>query len=244
MPFVADGEAVADEPGDGASDLPAVSAEKVAGVDAAAADARDDAAFAQPCPVGRGVVGFVGAEPGLRRRGPRRDRVAGRPWIIGCRAWLSWMWAAETPTSSGRPFASDSTCSLDPVLPRSTGFGPVSDPPLARTAAASRIAADQSISPFAPIRSSTARCSFGHNPASVHAVNRRCAVGMLTPNDGGKCRHAQPEVNTNTIAVNTARSSVTAVPPPCGLGRTAGISGLGFPQDREGFVMPLPVGQR
>jgi hypothetical protein len=54
VPFVADGEAaVAGEPGDGAFDLPAVSAETVAGVDAAAGDARDDAALAQPCPVGR-----------------------------------------------------------------------------------------------------------------------------------------------------------------------------------------------
>ena len=45
--LVADGEAaVAGEPGDGAFDLPAVSAEAVAGVDAAAGDARDDAALA------------------------------------------------------------------------------------------------------------------------------------------------------------------------------------------------------
>ena len=47
-------------------------------------------------------------------------------------------------------------------------------------------------------------------------------------------RHAQPEVNTNTIAVNTARSSVTAVPPPCGLGRTAGISGCTISHNSSG----------
>jgi len=131
VPFVADGEAaVAGEPGDGAFDLPAVSAEAVAGVDAAAGDARDDAALAQPGPVGGGVVALSArSRAGLRRRGPRRDRIAGRPITIGCRAWLSWVLAVETPTSSGRPFASDSTCSLEPVLPRSTGFGPVSDPP-------------------------------------------------------------------------------------------------------------------
>ena len=80
--------------------------------------------------------------------------------------------------------------------------------------AASTIAADQSISPAEPSRSSTARCSLGHNPASVQAVNRRCAVGTLTPNDGGRCRHAHPDVTTNTIAVNTARSLVTAVRHP------------------------------
>ena len=45
----------------------------------------------------------------------------------GC-AWLSWTFAAETPTASGTPWAPDSTCSLLPGLPRSTGLGPVSDP--------------------------------------------------------------------------------------------------------------------
>lgn len=65
VPFVADSQAaVAGEPGDGAFDLPAVSAEAVAGVDAAAGDARGDAALAEPGSVGGGVVGFVGAEPG------------------------------------------------------------------------------------------------------------------------------------------------------------------------------------
>jgi hypothetical protein len=65
VPFVADGQAsVAGEPGDGAFDLPAVSAEAVTAVDAAAADARDDAALAQPGPVGGGVLALVGAQFG------------------------------------------------------------------------------------------------------------------------------------------------------------------------------------
>src|SRR3954452_6397180 len=42
---------------------------------------------------------------------------------------LSWVLAAETATASGSPFRSVSTCSLEPGLPRSTGFGPVSEPP-------------------------------------------------------------------------------------------------------------------
>jgi len=41
-----------------------VSAEAVGFVDAAAGDARGDAALAQPGSVGGGVVGFVGAQPG------------------------------------------------------------------------------------------------------------------------------------------------------------------------------------
>jgi hypothetical protein len=38
------------------------------------------------------------------------------------------MFAAETPSASGRPFRSVRTWILLPALPRSTGFGPVSDP--------------------------------------------------------------------------------------------------------------------
>src|SRR5688500_17645993 len=46
----------------------------------------------------------------------------------GMRARLSWVLAALTATASGSPLASVSTCSLEPDLPRSTGFGPVSGP--------------------------------------------------------------------------------------------------------------------
>ena len=66
---------------------------------------------------------------GRRRCGPRRDRTAGMPRMSGLRARLSWMFAPDTATASGTLWATDSTCSLLPFLPRSTGFGPVSDPP-------------------------------------------------------------------------------------------------------------------
>ncbi len=45
------------------------------------------------------------------------------------------------------------------------------------------------------------------------------------PNSSRGCRHAQLEVNTYTIAVNTDRSSTAAVPPPCGRGRNPGSTG-------------------
>ena len=69
------------------------------------------------------------------------------------------------------------------------------------------------MSPWAPSSSKTAWCIRRHSPALVHRVNRRCAVGTVTPNDAGSRRHGQPLVSTNTIAVNTARSSTGAVPP-------------------------------
>jgi hypothetical protein len=48
---------------------------------------------------------------------------------MGFSARLSWTLAAETPTTSGSPFASDRMCILEPGLPRSTGPGPVRSPP-------------------------------------------------------------------------------------------------------------------
>ena len=64
--------------------------------------------------------------------------------------------------------------------------------------------------PWLPNSSSTARCVL------VHSLNRRCAVGAATPNDGGSNRQEPPLASTNTIAVNTARSPTGVVPPPCG----------------------------
>lgn len=123
------------------------------------------------------------------------------------RAWLSWVLAAETATVKDSPARSDRAWIFEPGLPRSTGFGPVSPPPfLALAEAPSRTAGDQSMRPWLPSSSSTAWCIRRQSPASVYSVKVRCAVGAVTPNDGGRCRQAQPLVSTNTIAVNTARA--------------------------------------
>ncbi len=98
-------------------------------------------------------------------------------------------------------------------------------PFFARSDAPSSIARDQSIMPLEPSSSSTARCTRRHSPDRVHSVNRRCAVGTFTPKLGGRCRHAQPLVSTNTIAVNTARSSTRGIPPPCRRTGAGGING-------------------
>jgi hypothetical protein len=87
------------------------------------------------------------------------------------------------------------------------------------------MARDQSMSPWLPSSSSTARRSRGQTPALVHWAKRRCAVWNGTPNDGGRSRHAHPLVSTYTIAVNTCRSGSGAVPPPCGRGRNCGRCG-------------------
>jgi hypothetical protein len=66
---------------------------------------------------------------GRRRRGPRRERTAGIARTSGLRARLSCVLAPDTATASGMPWAVTKMCSLQPCWPRSTGFGPVSDPP-------------------------------------------------------------------------------------------------------------------
>ncbi len=182
----------------------------------------------------RGVVGLVGVKLGgpaptgptpRPDRGDRLDQRWQRFGIVGV--------GGRNPTDSGVPARSDRTWIFEPGLPRSTGLGPVKDP-LARTLAASITARDQSIKPWPPSSSSTARCRRRHRPASVHAVKRRCAVGTVTSNDGGSSRHAQPLVSTNTTAANTARSSAGAVPPPCGCSANAGNNGSTNPHNSSG----------
>jgi hypothetical protein len=235
--FVPDGQPpVSEQPGDGPLDLVAVPAEAFAGFDAAAGDARHDAPAAQPGTQVAVVVAFVGAclvrlaAAGAAPRADRRNRQNS-----GCRACLSWVLAAETAVANGSPAPSDSTWILLPDLPRSTGFGPVSGPPLGADGGGvhdRRRPVD--LCPRTPSSSSTARCNRGHSPASVHAWNRRCAVWYETPNSPGRCRHAHPLVSTYTIAVNTARSSTGAVPPPWLRALNCGISGAASSHNSSG----------
>ena len=98
-------------------------------------------------------------------------------------------------------------------------------PLFARTDAASTITQVQSASPREPSSSSTARYSRRHTPALAQAVNRRCAVAGETPNVGGRYLHAHPLVRTYITAMNTARSSSGAVPPPSWRGVNDGSNG-------------------
>lgn len=81
--FVADRQtAVAGQPRQGAFDLPPIPSEALAGVDTAARNPYGDAVLAQPSAVNGLVVAFV--RPGLRRRSPRRDVIAGIAATIDC----------------------------------------------------------------------------------------------------------------------------------------------------------------
>lgn len=160
-----------EQPGDGPFGRPTVSAEFLAGPDTLAGDAYADALPTHPAAMVSLIVGFVG----IRVR-----------MTSGSSAQASLVSTADTATDDGSPARSDSTWISEPVLPPhrvGTGHG---SPFFARTDAPSQTARDHSIMSWPPGSSRTARCSRCHRPAVVHSVNRRCAVGTVTPNEGGR----------------------------------------------------------
>ena len=226
--LVPDGEpAVAEQPGDRPLDLPAVPAEPLARLDPRTRDARDDPSLSQPGKVFGGEVRLVRAEfdgptPPWSASGAdggyaSDQRLEGQT-VVGVRTGHGdGEWDALGLGQYVQLAAL--LAAIDRVRP---GQGA---PFLARTEAASTIAEAQSSSPRAPSSSRTALWSRRHSPIRVHAVNRRWAVAGETPNVSGRCRQAQPLVSTYTIAVNTARSSQGAVPPPCGRELNDGSNG-------------------
>jgi len=219
--------AVAEQPGDRPLDLPAVSAEPLAGLDTRARDARDESSGAEPGKVFGGVVRLVGAD---RDRSPSSWPAPGAYGGKAQEQRLERLAVMHVRTGhcDGQRDALrfGQHMQLAALLTAIDRVRPGQRAPLfARTDAASMIAEVQSSAPLAPSSSRTARCSRRHRPALVHAANRRCAVAGEVPNVGGRYRQAQPLVSTYTTAVNTFRSATGTVPPPCCLGRNGGISG-------------------
>lgn len=194
--LVSNGEAAkAAKPGDGALDDPTVSAQPGRGLDATTRDVVADAPFA-----------------GSLRRGPRRERTFGIPWSSGSKACES----CKFPPDAERERQS---CPVGHDVDLRVGLAAIDrvwtgqrSPFFARRVAPSTIARDQSITPVAPSRSSTARWSFAHRPPRTI---RQAAVRDLVRDTNDRDRQAQPVVRTNTIAQNTCRSSALGVPPPC-----------------------------
>jgi hypothetical protein len=226
--FVSHGEAaVAEEPGDGSLDLPPVPSQALGRLDARPGDPRGDAAPAQP---GQGLGGMVGLVAAELARAPAPRPAPGADGRDCLDQRLQRVAVVDVGGRGGNgqrdALRLGQYVQLAARLAAVDGIRAGQRPPFfARTDAASTITDVQSSSPRAPSSSSTARCSRRHSPALVHCPNRRCAVWNGTPNDGGRSRQAHPLVRTYTIAVNTARSSSGAVPPPCGRGRNFGING-------------------
>lgn len=75
----------------------------------------------------------------------------------------------------------------------------------------------------------------GMRRSNTHTqATRRCAVGTVTSNDGGRYRQAQPPVSTNTTAVNTARSSTGTVPHLADVHQTPGSTAAPTPTTHPG----------
>jgi hypothetical protein len=87
-------------------------------------------------------------------------------------------------------------------------------PFLARIAAESTAARDQSILPESPSLSKRTSCSFCQTPARCHSPSLRQQVTPLTqPSSGGSIFHWIPDLSTNTIPVSVARSGTRGRPP-------------------------------
>ncbi len=138
--FVAHGAASeAGEPCQGALDFPAMAAEALAVIDSATRDAGDDDAAAQGVSAPGEVIALVPLSAlakapawslvGLRRGRPAHWRMAGMASTVASSIRLSWRLAGDKVTASGMPLASMTTWRLEPGLPRSVGFGPVSRHP-------------------------------------------------------------------------------------------------------------------
>jgi hypothetical protein len=103
--------------------------------------------------------------------------------------------------------------------------GPGVEPPKsARIWLPSTTAVDQSILPAAFNRRKSSWCRRSHTPAACQAASLRCAVAGEQPISAGKCLHAIPVNNTNTIALKHTRSS-TRGRPPRGSGGHSGSNG-------------------
>jgi hypothetical protein len=130
--LIADRQApAAQQPGQRPLHLPTMTAQPGAGLHPTAGDPRGDVPAPQRPPAGRVVVALIamelGRSPPWPPGRPRGPITAGTASTI-CSSSESCVLAADSPTASGIPPASTSRWSLEPALPRSTGFAPVSFP--------------------------------------------------------------------------------------------------------------------
>lgn len=222
MAFVAQGEAaVAAGPGVGSFDLPAVTGETFAGLQTAAGDTWGDPSFTEPGSELVLVIAFVRGYSlcppgGRRRRGPRRERMAAMACTSGLSAWLSCTLAPPTAQPERQAVGVGEDVDLRSVLAVIDRVRPGQGPPFSGPQAGLVHDRCRPVDlPGSPVGIKDCPMQRGPIPQPrSRPRNRRCAVCGDTSEPGGRCRHAQPVVSTNTITLNTARSSIGAVPPP------------------------------
>lgn len=226
--FVADAQpAAAMQPGQGALHDPAMPTEALARFDPAASNAWADAALPRrPAAAGK-VVTFV--------------RVQFRWPAPGCAAPLANRWhrvqqrgEAQRVVRVGRteergarkPAAFHKDVMLRAEFAAVGGICSRLPPPFcAGTAAASKLARDQSIRPAAPSRSKSTWCSRDHTPAACQSRSRRQQlIPLPQPISAGKYSHGRPVRSTNKIPRNACRSGIGGRP-PFGRGGRGGSKG-------------------
>jgi hypothetical protein len=117
------------KPRAGPLDRPAVAAKPIRRLDHPAGEPGADATPAQLRPAAAMSEALSPCTlPGRRRRRPLGIRIAGMSSSTASNMVASLALAALRTPDSGRPSASPARCSLDPCLPRSTGFAPVRSP--------------------------------------------------------------------------------------------------------------------
>src|SRR5215207_7572383 len=198
------------EPGEGAFDDPAVSAEAGAVYGLAPGDHRLDAALPEQPPVLVVVVAAVGDDAVGSPPWPS-DATADRRYPIEQRQQLRDVVAV---TAGQRPGQRQPAAIYEEML-----FAPAAAPVdragtrlrtpfFACTWLESAIARDHSISPAACNSASNSSCSRCQTPAASHARSRRQQViPQPKPSSCGKCSQPTPVCSTNKIPCNASRSS-------------------------------------
>jgi hypothetical protein len=197
------------QPGEGALDDPAVTAEPRAVFGLASCDLGFDAALAKLAAAARVVVGAVA---GNSIRPPTRpaDFAADRRDAVKERDQLR---AVVAVAAGERPRERDPTA-LDEEVMLGAVSGSINRararrgaPLFACTWLASTTARDHSISPAARKRASNSSCSRSQTPAFCHSSKRRQQVTPEPkPSSLGRCVHEIPVCSTNRIPCSASRS--------------------------------------
>lgn len=217
------------EPGQGAFDLPALTAQALGRVDAAASDLRRDAALAQEgaqafdvlalCRLAAWPIGVGGdhagtSAPGWRGPSVRRPR---------SRAGL-----CPRHRSPGQALVIGQDVDLGALL------APVSEPLLARTLAASKMTELQSIIPGRPEPVQDLALHAGEHPGPGAGDEPAVRRGQ---EDAERVRRHPPRAPAGQYVHDrgdTARAATGAVPPPCGRASNSGSSGSTISHNSSG----------
>ena len=230
-PLIADRQSTKTrEPGQRSLDHPAMPSEPLARVDAAAGDAREDAALAAGGTTTWIIVSLVGVQLGRAAARPTPPS----PRLTDRRNGIQGHFQHPRVMDVGRrePHRERDAVGIDHQMALRARFATIRRiragrfaPLLAGTLAESSAARDQS-----SLSASASRCSRvwwrrSHTPTCCQSRSRRQQVIPLPhPSSCGSISQVIPLLSTNKMPVNTARS-LTRGRPPLGLGRSWGSSG-------------------